>query len=220
MDFFRRKMKAVASLDLGAVSQKATERHKWTESQAAEAEADYRRFLYLLAKYPDKVFVPWNDDLDKFWHEHIVDTRRYQNDCQKVFGKFIHHNPHISQNPSSDRRAKLDTKELYRKEFIGGSTPSDPSMLWAVASVAGIAAFGYGQASAIQRDEEEDQRKNSNTGVSSGCATVSSTVSGSCPTESTADAGACGDGSGSSDGGGSGCGSGGGGCGGGGCGGS
>ena len=30
-------------------------------------------------------------DIDLFWHQHILDTRAYAKDCQKVFGQFLHH---------------------------------------------------------------------------------------------------------------------------------
>ncbi len=50
MDWFRRKLRAVAALDLSLVKKKVTERQGWSQGRADEAEADYRRFLYLMAK--------------------------------------------------------------------------------------------------------------------------------------------------------------------------
>lgn len=34
-----------------------------------------------------------NKQIDEMWHEHILDTRKYSDDCQTVFGYYLHHTP-------------------------------------------------------------------------------------------------------------------------------
>lgn len=65
-----------------------------------EIETEYRQFLYLLGKFPGEMFVPWTQNLDDLWHEHILDTSKYAADCDSLFGRFIHHNPHLVKGNS------------------------------------------------------------------------------------------------------------------------
>jgi len=92
----------------------------WTKSQADKADLMYRRFLYLTAKYPDAVIVP-NKVIDKVWHSHILDTRKYREDCEYVFGYFVHHFPYLGMRGDDDAQllcASFDeTMNLYLAEF-------------------------------------------------------------------------------------------------------
>ena len=87
----------------------------WTNLDAIEKE--YKQFLYLIATNPGKTVVPWSEKLDDLWHEHILDTSRYQRDCQELFGQFIHHNPHLAVGSASQVEAFKETREMYRTAF-------------------------------------------------------------------------------------------------------
>ncbi len=80
----------------------------------------YRAFLYLSKKYPNKNIVP-SKEVDMFWHAHILDTYKYQQDCQEIFGKFFHHYPYFGMKDDKDEQNLEDsfneTLDLYRKEF-------------------------------------------------------------------------------------------------------
>ena len=104
-------------LGLETVAAKAAERHGWTPERTSAALADYRRFLILLARHPAKTLVPWTEDLDLLWHEHILDTRRYRRDCMALAGREIHHDPHIRRRPDEEARARRDTAGLLGSEF-------------------------------------------------------------------------------------------------------
>ncbi|RYC66258.1 glycine-rich domain-containing protein [Spirosoma sordidisoli] len=95
-----------------------------TRDKADEIELWYKRFLFLLAKYPEKNIVP-TKSVDKFWHQHILDTRKYAHDCEKTFGYFIHHFPYFGMRGDEDmenlKKAFSDTIELYTIEF--GESP-------------------------------------------------------------------------------------------------
>lgn len=62
------------------------------ELSAREAIADYRRFLDLVKRERKKRQVPGRQ-VDKVWHAHILHTQRYHDDCQSVFGCYLHHAP-------------------------------------------------------------------------------------------------------------------------------
>ena len=54
----------------------------------------YKKFLSLKRKYPDSVLVP-TGEIDSVWHTHILDTKNYADDCNMLFGKFMHHKPYF-----------------------------------------------------------------------------------------------------------------------------
>ena len=69
----------------------------WAKRQCNEAEIEYTRFLALKRTYPEKEIVP-TKTIDAFWHQHILDTAKYAEDCQTVFGYFLHHYPYFGMN--------------------------------------------------------------------------------------------------------------------------
>ncbi|WP_420473205.1 glycine-rich domain-containing protein [Noviherbaspirillum sp. ST9] len=116
-------VEAVFSLDLGPIKFKlmdASEGYGWTREEADRRELEYKRFLALVAKYPDEAIVP-DKEVDKFWHAHILDTMKYAEDCQHVFGYFLHHFPYFGMRDEEDAvnlaNANERTRSLYRQEF-------------------------------------------------------------------------------------------------------
>src|SRR5437660_3407882 len=97
----------------------------WTREYAEGIERGYRTYLSMLAKYPDHaVDILLSKDVDEFWHTHILQTIKYHDDCESVFGKYLHHAPHIGELTAADiakREALAEkTRRLYEGEF--GST--------------------------------------------------------------------------------------------------
>jgi hypothetical protein len=92
----------------------------WSEEQCEEAELEYKKFLALKRTYPEKEIVP-NKMVDIFWHQHILDTAKYAEDCETLFGYFVHHFPYFGMNGTEDAQNLSDafeeTKELYQKHF-------------------------------------------------------------------------------------------------------
>lgn len=115
--------KAVFALDLDPIKFKlmdAKEGHGWTREEADRHELEYRRFLALVAKYPEEAITP-DTDVDKFWHGHILDTMKYAEDCEQVFGYFLHHFPYFGMRGDEDAanlaEAAAKTRSLYQQEF-------------------------------------------------------------------------------------------------------
>lgn len=97
----------------------------WTLEQTDNAEKLYKRFLTLCIKYPQARLVP-SKFIDEFWHMHILDTKKYAEDCQEMFGEFMHHYPYsgVINEEDSEIKTKDDldecfkqTSELYFIEF-------------------------------------------------------------------------------------------------------
>lgn len=112
----------IAELDLEMVKMKlreAEEGENWTYEQCNSAEIEYKRYLHLCMVY-GKGIVP-NKIMDKFWHYHILDTRAYHKDCDKVFGHYLHHFPYFGMRGDEDalnlKNTFLQTKERYLTTF-------------------------------------------------------------------------------------------------------
>ena len=92
----------------------------WTLKRAREMEVWYKRFLYLNGVYPNLSIVP-TQDIDTFWHYHILDTQKYAEDCQIAFGYFLHHFPYFGMRGDQDRQNLLDASKetwaLFRTHF-------------------------------------------------------------------------------------------------------
>jgi hypothetical protein len=83
---------------LSFVQQKAKmarpEYEGWSIQKLDTVELFYKRMLYLWLKHPESKLPP-SQDIDIFWHYHILDTRKYHDDCHLVFGRYHHHYPYF-----------------------------------------------------------------------------------------------------------------------------
>jgi hypothetical protein len=92
----------------------------WTYRKACAVEAEYRRFLCMVKLYPDEPIAPV-EDVDTFWHYHILDTMKYAVDCDAIFGYFVHHFPYSGMGGEEDEAAMLENagriRALYEHTF-------------------------------------------------------------------------------------------------------
>jgi hypothetical protein len=101
---------AIEALDLEPIKFKTRRRedgYGWTQAHADDVAAAYKRYLMLCAQYPDQTIAP-DHDTDRFWHMHILDTRKYAADCEQVFGYFLHHFPYLGLRGADDAKALED----------------------------------------------------------------------------------------------------------------
>jgi len=121
-------IEGIGELDLGPIKFKlmdAAEGEGWTRELVERIEVEYRRFLTLLAKYPHETVAP-SKEVDRFWHAHILDTQKYIEDCERVFGRYLHHFPYLGMRGADDAAALAAagarTRELYAAEFAPATT--------------------------------------------------------------------------------------------------
>ena len=114
---------AIAALDLEPVKTKlmhVASGEGWSRTKADALDVEYRRFLYLMYAFPDEETAP-TVDVDTFWHYHILDTMKYAADCEKTFGFFVHHYPHMGMEGEHDigaqERGGDRMRELYEQTF-------------------------------------------------------------------------------------------------------
>ena len=118
---------AIQALDLEPIRLRVTDAELgegWSRAHAENIEHAYRDYLTMLVKHPeDAEDIVVNKDVDEFWHAHILHTMKYTEDCEKVFGKYLHHNPHVGVRTAADieRKAALaaKTQRLYLEDFGG-----------------------------------------------------------------------------------------------------
>ena len=78
--------KQIIGLDLKSVRDKFTAGKSWwwlLVNKPAQIENEYRQLLYLLASHPKERLVPWTEDLNEFWRQHILDTAKYAADVRR-----------------------------------------------------------------------------------------------------------------------------------------
>ncbi|GAB3553996.1 hypothetical protein GCM10027343_41480 [Noviherbaspirillum agri] len=116
-------VEAIFALDLDPIKVKLMDKREglgWGREEADRHELEYRRFLALIARFPDEVVAP-TTHVDKFWHAHILDTMKYAEDCEAVFGYFLHHFPYFGMRDAEDAanlaRAAETMRRLYQQEF-------------------------------------------------------------------------------------------------------
>ena len=148
----RSAQRSPADLNLKSVRDAMMEKHGWPMERADAAQEEYKRFLTLLQMRPGFMLVPWldsqgRDDLDQFWHQHILDTAKYGDDCKALFGRMIHHNPHVAKGSDVESEAIDKTRRLYVRRFQSGTfgSKADPVDSYGCSSCAAIMAdAGHG----------------------------------------------------------------------------
>lgn len=114
------KWKQIEALDLSEIKRKLqSKKGLWWRfrNNVDKLELEYKQFLYLIAINPGEVVVPWSQNMDDLWHEHILDTVKYSQDCQDIFGRYIHHNPHLGLGTSNQQYHYEKTKKIYKETF-------------------------------------------------------------------------------------------------------
>ena len=113
----------IKNLDLEPIMVKALDKEEglgWNLSFTKKITEEYRKYLILCLENPDKSIVP-SKYVDQFCHLHILDTRKYQEDCKNIFGYFLHHFPYFGMRSEQDsenlQTASNETKKLYEKKF-------------------------------------------------------------------------------------------------------
>lgn len=110
----------IMNIDFSLIINKIVSHQKWNRSDAEEVCRLYRNYLILNIKYPDKKLPP-SDDIDEFWHNHILDTKKYRIDCDNIFGFYMDHYPYFgidgTTNVTDLTNSFDETQKLHHQEF-------------------------------------------------------------------------------------------------------
>lgn len=113
----------LTSIDFGPIAFKLMnpeEGEGWTLEKSTRAVEQYRRFLFLVYRYPEERIVP-SREVDQVWHTHILDTVKYREECDLLFGKFMDHWPYFGLKDEAERQELNDafshTQQLFEVHF-------------------------------------------------------------------------------------------------------
>lgn len=130
---------SIVNLDLGFLGRKLLEDDMfeaqrrngellWDEERVARALQEYKQFLALMHWNPEAVLVP-SEDIDDVWHMHVLNTARYQSDCEMIFGCIQHHFPSTGESEDAHdahTRDLEETLQLFEEAF--GEIPQSYSI--------------------------------------------------------------------------------------------
>jgi len=115
--------KAIQDLDLEPIMVKIMDGEEglgWSLGFTKRVAEEYKKYLELCLQYPNEALVP-STYVDDFWHFHILDTLKYAEDCQNIFGYFLHHFPYFGMRGKEDennlKKAWKDSCDLYLRHF-------------------------------------------------------------------------------------------------------
>ncbi|MGS0536415.1 glycine-rich domain-containing protein [Pseudoalteromonas sp. SaAl2] len=93
---------------------------QWSLERAEKAILDYQRYMAVTKALGGIQLVP-NADIDEIWHMHILDTRAYMQDCNALFGEFLHHYPYFGMLSEENQQQWVDvqaqSEELWHNLF-------------------------------------------------------------------------------------------------------
>lgn len=88
--------------------------------ELSNAELKYRRWLLLKRIYFGEPLPP-TEEIDDFWHSHLLHTEQYVRDSLMIFGEYLHHFPYFGIRSDEDHEDLIDafdaTKRLYLQHF-------------------------------------------------------------------------------------------------------
>jgi hypothetical protein len=105
------------NININNLRNKVKRENNWDEETWKLASEEYVRFLTLRQKYPSVTLVP-SELVDVVWHAHILNTEQYHADCDRLFGRYLHHVPHLEDDVSEENeQGYLETQRLFQNEF-------------------------------------------------------------------------------------------------------
>lgn len=112
----------IDNIDFSMIANKIRMTKKWKKKDIDKICAYYRNFLFLNKKYGKEIGqLPPSEEVDEFWHTHILDTHKYHQDCDAIFGCYLHHYPYFGIDDKSNRQdlqnAFENMQRLHQKEF-------------------------------------------------------------------------------------------------------
>jgi hypothetical protein len=117
-------------LSLALIAGKVQETQGWSGNYTVRVQEEYLRFLFLIGQGVSA--VP-SSAVDEVWHQHILTTRQYAKDCERLFGRFIHHLPSYT---AEEHRALEAPRAAYFEAYEAAFGPP-PADIWPGAAAVG-----------------------------------------------------------------------------------
>ncbi len=110
---FEQALAVTAAWDFSLAIEKILDvkREEWTHVRAKKAVQNYKRYMAVTKALGGVQMVP-NGDIDEIWHLHILDTRAYMDDCNALFGEYLHHYPYFGMLGEENRQQWLQVQSM------------------------------------------------------------------------------------------------------------
>lgn len=108
----------IAALNLDPISYKLHVDEDWSLKEIDAAILNYRVFLQAIRNHSGNL-VP-TKQIDTVWHHHILDTEKYIADCDKIFGRYVHHFPYsglLGKEDADRQRQRFKKSEKIYKNI-------------------------------------------------------------------------------------------------------
>lgn len=107
----------IEMIDFEPVKVSFLRRHPgWCEEEIDLLIFQYRLFLHVKKKFRGRQVMP-SAEIDEFWHEHILHTVKYRNDCAEFLGFFLDHTPIDDLTEAECNAIRDETIEMFMAEF-------------------------------------------------------------------------------------------------------
>ena len=112
----------INSIDFSMIVDKIVKTKRWKKADVLKMCELYKHYLFLKKKYAqsDQILPP-SEEIDEFWHNHILDTKKYHQDCEKIFGFYLNHYPYLGMDGKTTdddlQHFFENTQALHYKEF-------------------------------------------------------------------------------------------------------
>ena len=117
------RINAALNWDLSRPIRFLVEREGKDPAFVEQMAAQYRRFLGIIAAYPDDRF-PISEMVDEMWHTHILFTRDYVAMSLATRGEYINHDPVLDAEHKASIEPYYHKGTLIRyRELYGESAP-------------------------------------------------------------------------------------------------
>ena len=111
----------VAGLDFTDQNATLISYYGWEKEKVFLMEELYKKWLVLHRAYGSEIGLVPNKALDEYWHFHILDTKKYMDDCALVLGYYLHHYPYFGlteiETAADMARGFELTRELFQYHF-------------------------------------------------------------------------------------------------------
>lgn len=112
----------IDSIDFSWIENMLVNRRGYSVAKAERCIYLYRCILKIAAMHPDMAIAP-PTGADIAMHLHVMHTRKYYVDCQRIFGEYVHHDPEVAGTPEFWDAWRFTVDKL--KEYFGISVPND-----------------------------------------------------------------------------------------------
>lgn len=96
-----KSLDSLSKIDLEQVKLQLMKDLGWDRPKVERLAWEYVQYLDQFVDKRDIVVRPPSVDVDKVWHQHILNTSKYTKDCFRFIGFFVHHLPDRIEHENS-----------------------------------------------------------------------------------------------------------------------